>query len=305
MRSVYNYSGGQSSNPYWTPGVRFLILANIVVFGIQILFMLLPAQWVSPGILLEYFALSPERVVQDFWVWQLVTSAFLHDDRTPFHILVNMLTLYFFGFMVERHYGKRKFLMFYFACAVFASLVYTVFHFIGQTRTLAVGASGAIMGVMMLTACLYPHNTVYLDFLFPMRLRTMIWIVIGINLYMALLAPPGEIAAVAHLGGLLFGYLYYRWGETVLRFWGQWENRWQEQPVKQQHKRHLELFSDDEPSEKCKVPPQRPKKSYVELRDEVDRLLEKISQKGIYSLTPQEREFLKKASKEYQRDIQP
>jgi membrane associated rhomboid family serine protease len=181
--------------------------------------------------------------------------------------------------MIERHYGTRRFLHFYFLCAIFAGLVYTAFQYVVQTRTFSIGASGSIMGVLMLTACLYPNNTVYFELLFPMRLRTMIWILIALNVYIALITPVGGAAATAHLGGLLFGYLYYRFGGRVVEYLERMEDRWHEK------------YQQEQPKEQ------------ENLREEVDRLLDKIAHQGLHSLTTKEREFLQKASKEYQRDV--
>jgi membrane associated rhomboid family serine protease len=275
MSGYYDSSYNTSGSLYWTPGVKLLIIANGVVFGLQILFDSLFQLGFT-----RYFALSPDKVIYSFWLWQLVTSAFLHDLLNPFHILFNLLTLYFFGFMVERHYGTRKFLGFYIACAIFASLVYTTVHFVTATRTLALGASGAIMGVLMLATCLNPNNTVYLQLLFPVRLRTMVWILIAINLYMAIVTPNNQIAATAHLGGLLFGYLYYRYSGWFYRYLQNLELHLEEKVQKEDYQQNKNL------------------------RAEVDRLLDKIAQEGLNALTPKEREFLQKASREYQRKIE-
>ena len=266
--SSYNVTGNSSL----TPAVKWLMIANGIGFGLQIVFYLL--NWrLEP-----YLALSPVRVINSLWLWQLLTCAFLHSLQDIFHILFNMLALYFFGCMVERHYGTRKFLAFYLTCAVFASLVYTACQLITATYMLALGASGAIMGVLMVAACHYPNDIVYY-LLFPIRLRTLAWIFIGINLYMAIMAPDNQVGATAHLGGLLFGYLYYRYGDRAHRYIDRIGERAVAQYERHDYKRTMQL------------------------REEVDRLLDKISREGLNSLSQQERQFLHKASKEYQKDI--
>lgn len=271
------------SNPYWTPGVRVLILANLAVFGLQVFLLLLPQQWGTDRFLRDYFALWPNKVIEHFYLWQLITCSFLHDTETIFHLMFNLLALYFLGHMVERHYGTRKFIVFYLACAVFASLCYTVVHFILQTRVnYCLGSSGAVLGVLALAACLYPHNIIYFQFLFPVRMRTIVWIIVGINVYMALPihAAPG-VAVSAHLGGILFGYLYYRFYPRLLEYLAKFEHHLETQYRKEQYQK------------------------YGNLREEVDRILDKISQHGIGSLSARERELLQKASREYQKDFKP
>lgn len=282
MRGYYDSQQyGFSKNPYWTPGVKFLILTNIAVFALQILFLLMPSSWGLGNFLANYFALWPNKVVEHFYIWQLLTSAFLHDITTIWHLIFNLLTLYFLGFMVERHYGTRQFLSFYFTCALFAALIYTSVHFVIQTRTsYALGASGAIMGVLMLAACLYPHNIVFFEFFFPIKLRTIVWIVIAINVYMALPihSNVSDVAVSAHLGGLLFGYLYYRFGMRLRQYYEKLGNHLVEEYHRERQKKHEDL------------------------REEVDKLLDKIHREGLNALTSKEREFLRRASKEYQRD---
>lgn len=274
-----NFYNAYYSNPYWTPAVRLLFMTNLAVFAVQFLAMM-SSEHLARSIE-YYFALSPQAVIENFWVWQLVTSAFLHDlgDVIPWHLLFNLLILYFFGFMVERHYGTRRFIAFYLLCAIFAALVYTIFHFIRDTRTLCLGASGALMGVMVIAACLNPRQIVYFQLLFPIQMRTLIGILIGLDILIIVRAPNGGIAASAHLGGALFGYLYFRYSSRVYKYFEKMEAKWIaefERKQKQQHKN---------------------------IRAEVDRLLDKISEKGITALTPKEKEFLQQASKKYQRDI--
>lgn len=268
-----NY-GGYSQNQYWTPGVKFLITANLVVFGIEMLCYALPRETNAYYYLMEYFTLQPDRVFQNFWIWQLVTSAFMHDLHDIFHILFNLLTLFFFGNIVENYYGTKRFLIFYFLAAVFASLVYSIFHFFIGPKTYMLGASGAIMGVLVASACLVPQATVFFYFFFPMKLSTLIWILVGIDIYTVAM-PRGGVAATAHLGGALFGYLYYLLSDRIYRYWLSVKKRMEEEYRKEKEK----VYKSD--------------------RQQVDKILEKIHDHGIQSLSAQEKEILQNASKQY------
>jgi membrane associated rhomboid family serine protease len=272
MRGDPNYPPSSnlifSHNPYWTTGVKWLIIANAVMFGVQIVCWKILDFPVEP-----YLALSPQQVIYHGWLWQLITAAFLHDVFMPTHILFNMLILFCFGFLVESHLGTRRFLRFYFAAAVFASLVYTACVLFTTTKSLALGASGAIMSVLVMVACLYPHNILTL---IPIRMRTMIWILVGLDLYQALLLPVNSVAVTGHLGGALFGYLYYRFADRIYEHWGR-------RAVRRERRCNVQTQEDEE-----------------HLRHEIDRILDKVTHEGMASLTAQERAFLQKASKQYQ-----
>ena len=273
----------------WTPGVKFIIIANTAVFGLQILILLLD-KWVLKNPIYpafqEYFALHPHKVINNFHLWQLISSAFLHSLLRPFHIVFNLITVYFFGYMMEKQYGTRRFLYFYFFCAVFAGLCYTFVDFIQSNHIAMVGASGAIMGVLVVVACLAPKSTVYFNFIFPMSLKTLVWILLGINLYMAIIVPDNDIAVSAHLGGMLFGYIYYRYSGKLFQYL-----------EKIEYQAKIENQRRDSRKAKKKM------KTYEEIREEVDRLLDKIHKHGLHSLSGKEREFLQQASKEYQRNL--
>ncbi len=275
----YSNEYQQRSSRYFSTVIKSLMIVNIAVYLVQAFFSL-----VSPSLyrsIMQYFGLWPNQVIEHFWLWQLITCAFLHDVRNVFHLLFNLLTLYFFGNLVEQHYGPKRFLFFYLCCAAFASGVFTLFHYFLGPIAYAIGASGAIMGVLVISACLAPEAMVYLYFLFPIRLKTLIWILIALDLYMVL-QPYGGVAAAGHLGGALFGYLYYRSGRLYDLASARVSNYLRNVKVK--------LYQEYEAEQA---------KKYSKIRGEVDRLLEKIHTQGLQSLTPQEREFLQKASEEY------
>lgn len=277
----YYYQGNNyttSSSVYWTPGVKILIIANAIVFALQVILYSIESRnsgtWTPFSHFIQYFALDTSKVIPKLWLWQLLSYSFLHSITDIFHLLFNLLTLFFFGHIVEERYGTKRFLAFYLVCAVFAAGVYVSLQFLYPGRSIMLGASGAIMGVLVLAACILPDVTVLFYFIFPMKLRTLIWILVGMDIYMVLI-PHGGVAASAHLGGAFFGYLCYLFSGRFHRYYMQWKR-----------KIALEYQKEKE-------------KSSYNMREEIDRILDKIHQNGIQSLTAKEKEFLQNASKKY------
>src|SRR3954454_17928879 len=152
-------------NDYFPPGLKWLIISNVAVFVLYFV----GGGWVQRNVTV-LFALYAEGAVRSLFVWQLVTYLFLHGGIT--HLLFNMLTLWFFGAQLERDWGTRRFLRYYFYCgiaagvcvlavntavALFSSSISTATEY-WQTAT--IGASGAIFGVLVAFGVLYPNQTV-------------------------------------------------------------------------------------------------------------------------------------------------
>jgi membrane associated rhomboid family serine protease len=183
------------------PVTRYLLIANVVVFLLQ---------QVADNMMQAYFALWPLGSPL-FGVWQIVTSAFLHGN-TP-HILFNMFALYMFGGAIERTLGARNFLVYYFVCAIVASLLQlaVLWYFppnglgpdqIGPT----LGASGAIFGLLLAFGMFYPHEKLMLIFLpipIPAWLFVTGYAIVELTLGVTGIEPG--VAHFAHLGGMLGG----------------------------------------------------------------------------------------------------
>ncbi len=191
-----------------TPGIKGLILANVTVFAIQVI-----AHLFDVGAIETTFGLNPEAVFGRLRLWQVVTYMFLHTTTWLGHLLLNMLMLWMFGTEVERAWGTREFVKYYFICGIGAGLV-TCLVFPQSTT---IGASGAIFGVMLAYGMLFPNRQVFLWFLFAMRAVSFVFICIGIELFSLLNVTDG-VAHFAHLGGVLFGYLYLKRAWRVRAF---------------------------------------------------------------------------------------
>jgi len=214
--------------PPFTPAVKWLVLANTAVYLLMlILGVTLPA-WEHN--LLGWFQLLPIAVVHG-WIWQVVTYSFLHAGL--FHILFNMLALWMFGSQLETDWGRSKFYEFYFLCVVGAALttigigylgvglahafypgggaptLFRIFENIAYVGT--IGSSGGVFGIFMAYAILHGDNQIML-FPIPITIRAKYMVAIwGLIALVGAISNVGGVANFAHLGGLLFGWLYVRY----------------------------------------------------------------------------------------------
>jgi membrane associated rhomboid family serine protease len=187
-----------------TPAVKFLLIANTAVFILE--------NFLSYRFLL-LFGLVPKLIWDDLYLWQLFTYQFLHGGL--FHLLFNMLALWMFGCTLERRWGSEFFLKYYFVSAIGGGILNTLLM-PGQVAP-SIGASGGIYGVLLAFGLIYPNQIIYL-IVFPMKMKHYVWIIGAISLYSSMSSGGSGIAHLAHLGGMLFGYLYLRGGNPWNRF---------------------------------------------------------------------------------------
>jgi membrane associated rhomboid family serine protease len=183
-----------------TPAVKAIILANIAFFVVS--------QVYEPIII--YLGLSPQDVMTRGWIWQIATYMFLHAG--PMHILFNMLGVWMFGVELERLWGTRFFTRFYAitglgAGATVIAASYLPIDALQQTYSaVTIGASGALYGLLMAFAIYYPDRPILMFLLFPIPAKYFVMILGGL----AFVISGGGVSNSAHLGGLLFAYLYLR-----------------------------------------------------------------------------------------------
>ena len=191
--SSYSFGPGPIST-----AMKALIGANVVVFLAQNL----------PG-LQGWLTLRPDLVAR-LEIWRLGTYMFLHGG--VFHLLFNMLALWMFGTQLERIWGTRYFLKYYFATGIGAAVLTVLFSLLpfefsaSLYRTQILGASGAIYGLLLAYALYFPEQPIYMYLLFPIKAKYFVMILGAIELYASLAVMSG-IASATHLGGLLVGYL--------------------------------------------------------------------------------------------------
>lgn len=215
--SYYSYDnrGGFMSNV--PPAVKNIIIINVCVMIMTAL---------NENFMYEKFALFYPTSPFFHW-WQPVTHMFMHGGF--WHLFFNMYTLYIFGTVLERVWGTKKFLLFYFVTGLGAALIHTGVEWIQMQgwmsqvaegsmaaqasihalkMTPTVGASGAIYGLLMGYAMLYPDSMMTLMFLpISMKAKWFVLIFAGIELLTGVTGMGGGIAHFAHLGGLIFGFL--------------------------------------------------------------------------------------------------
>ena len=197
--SSYDYGG---SLPV---GIKWLLITNTALFVLY---------YLSAGTRFQQafwlFSLAPAAVVGHFAIWQLFTYMFLHGGFG--HILFNMLSLWWFGSDLERDWGTRRFLRYYFVCGVGAGLCDVALNaYLGTWNTRTIGASGAIFGLLLAFGMLYPNRIIYLYFFFPIKAKYLVMI-FGAIAFLGTLQVNSGVSHIAHLGGMLFGYLYLRMG---------------------------------------------------------------------------------------------
>ncbi|MFQ5720420.1 MAG: rhomboid family intramembrane serine protease [Acidobacteriota bacterium] len=210
-----------------TPAIKGIIVTCVTVFLIQTILTATLGQ--DP--LSTLFGLSSKTVLTSFWVWQPVTYLFLHGGLL--HIVFNMLFLWMFGTELERRWGAQAFVQFYLFCGIGAGLTSIlldpVAHLFGfgeawVSARATVGASGAIYGVMAAQAILFPDKLLLLFLVIPMRMRQAVLLLAGIMLFTQLTTPGSGVNNVAHLGGMVFAWLYLRRVWNLRRLWADW--RW-------------------------------------------------------------------------------
>ncbi|MGH7562581.1 MAG: rhomboid family intramembrane serine protease [Gemmatimonadales bacterium] len=251
-----------------TPWVLRLLLANVAVFFLQVA---LPP--------LTYgFEFRPALALTR--PWTVVTYMFLHGGLT--HLLFNMLSLYFFGPRLEDRVGSGHFIRLYAVSGILGALLSLVF----SPNAAIIGASGAVFGVMLGFAYFWPRDPIYIWGVFPIEARWLIAFMTVMALLGASRAGGGDmIAHFAHLGGFVGGWLYIK---LMQRRSGLEKFRRQGRPATPRletpsgaMERWSRIRRDD---------------LHEVNRDELDRILDKISAHGIGSLTPGELEFLDRFS---------
>jgi membrane associated rhomboid family serine protease len=233
-----------------------------------------------------------------FEFWRFIGFQFLHGSVV--HLLLNMLGLYFFGPLVEQALGRKRYLAFYLLCGIFGAMMYLLLNLGGfvvgeifqqpiripgllfnSPYTPLIGASAGVFGVLMAGAYLAPNVTVLVMFILPMRLSTVAYLLVIMALYTLITGGANAGGEAGHLGGAIAGWYFIR------------------------HPRHLHGFFDllgraDPTSHHYRArgvggdrrggPPAAPD------RTEIDRILDKISTKGLGSLSEREKRLLREAS---------
>lgn len=270
--------------------LTWLIGANVVIFVLQNIF----DRSSGPGLISRYFAFYSDSL-QNGLLWTPLTYAFLHGTGNWFHIIGNMLGVFFLGRTVLPILGQKRFLQLYFGAVLIGGLLWFAASFISGAGSV-IGASAAVFALLTFFACLFPDREIQLllFFVLPIRIkpRYLAYGMLGLSVlglfFQELFASgPGVVAHSAHLGGMLVGFLYYKFvylsnpydntGTLSLSF--------------------SKMFKKKDTAKSTAGYNYRVNvsKETKDLKGEVDRILDKINSKGFGSLSQNEKEILDEA----------
>jgi membrane associated rhomboid family serine protease len=250
--------------PKLTTAVKWLLIINVAVFLIEVISGQMEVG--ARNYFEEWGAVFPQSWAYVAQVWRLISYQFLHGGLQ--HILFNMLGLYFLGPRLEAFWGIKKFLTYYLLCGVAAGLLYTLLAMSGilDVGTL-VGASGSILAILAACAILFPGDIIFLLF-FPLPIRIAALVLIGIFIFLTF-TGGNRGGNAAHLGGMAAGAAYiWLWPKLGNIMTGRRRSAWDR---KMEQQRRLQL--------------------------EVDRILDKVHDQGLASLSRKEKKMLQEATR--------
>ncbi len=239
-----------------SPMVKKLVIINIGIwFFVQLI---LENIFLSQSYLTWFLSFTPRYTLENFFIWQPFTYMFFHS-KSIFHVVLNMICLWFFGSELEYRWGSKSFLYYYLICGVGAAFIYLIgVLVVGLFRgspPLAysfpvLGASGAVFGILLAYGILFGNRIIYFFGIFPMTAKVFVMIICGIEL-VSLLSDGVDgsgVANLAHIGGLVSGYLY-------LLIWTYWQQRHWKKKKKVKTGHHLKLVINKETSDDEKNSP--------------------------------------------------
>ena len=265
--------------------VTKIIIATVVVFVLQIL----SSQDRGAHSKVEEWLILSSHDLFRGQIWRLLTYAFLHSSDFLLHIVLNMYMLYMLGRATAQLIGDREFLWFYCVSGVFAGICSVCFYqFLDVDRPM-LGASGAVCAVFTLFAMYYPRQKLYLFGILGMEVRWLLAAYVAFEAFPVIRElgagqlGPGRTAHSAHLGGLLFGWMYFRWQMRFTAWWDRLVGR--AAAGVRVRKSGLRVY--------------RPRaEPDPDLSGRVDEILAKISEEGEESLSERERRILRQASEQ-------
>ncbi len=254
-----------------TPAIKNILYANVVMFILT--------QYTAFGPRLEnLFALSAYGVFEQFRIWQLVSYMFLHGGF--WHIFFNMFILWMFGVELERNWGTREFLKFYFITGIGGAVFNLVLS--GEPT---IGASAAVYGVMIAYALAYPDRLIYVYFLFPVKVKYLMGFLAVFSFFSTIGPNTSNIAHAAHLGGMIVGFVYLKYWKIHFK-------------VKEMFRNTLSGISSHKgSSSNLKYTPGGSENKTEYYRRKIDELLDKINKVGYMNLSDEEKRLLDEGSR--------
>ncbi|QDT01648.1 Rhomboid family protein [Rubripirellula lacrimiformis] len=277
-----------------------LIVVTVAVFFLEILFQTtstvrIPGagdMQVKTSPVADWLAVYADTLYKPWMWWQFLSYGFVHDFQKIFHILFNMLGLFFFGRIIEQKLGQMEFLRFYLVAIVFGGIVASITNLItfqiAGVQASTIGASGAVVATVILFACHYPHQQIYLMMVFPVKAWVAAVLFVAMDVagalgLMASMGSSGNTAFTVHLAGAAFALVYFfqRWN---LRFLS--PGALTDIPARMRDR-----------SRRMKIKLHDPDKKLEKEAEDADRILAKIHQQGESSLTAAERKVLERYSR--------
>jgi rhomboid family protein len=236
-----------------TPGVKLIVLICTGVFFLQTFLSLTIGPLAVYHYVTQVFGLIPSAVTHGLRIWQPFTYMFLHGGLM--HFLLNMLILWMFGRDLEAVWRKRRFLNYFFLCGVGAGLIEVIVKTIPvlfgrpPSDVPTIGASGAIFGILIANAVLFPDRRIWLiPFPVMIPMRPYVAVMAAIEFFGTLGSGGDDVAHICHLGGMLVGYIYLRRGSFLYSV----RNTFTDWKI-QRNKKRFQVYMN-----KHKEPPSRP-----------------------------------------------
>jgi membrane associated rhomboid family serine protease len=292
MLADRNYSDGGYRAPL-TMSAK-LIIVLVAIFAIDCINQVYIGSFIT-----RYLALS-QAGISHLYLWQVVTFQFLHGGF--FHVAVNCLMIWWFGKFVEQNSGRARMLTFFLLCGAVGGILQAtlMFAFPQHFAAIVIGASAGTSGLFAIFAQLMGHQEIRLYCVLPVKAKTLLWAFVGIEGFFTLVPVRDGVAHAAHLGGLLMGIQIVKWGwhrdfsELPWERW--WSNFQRKQTLIKKASgptRSSRSRVEKKSVKSADAPPQKP----ADVKRRVDQILDKISEKGLNSLTEEERDFLERARK--------
>ena len=259
----------------FTEAIKILIGANIIIFLLKIISQNPATPFFNP--IVDLFGLSSSTV----WprIWQPFTYLFIHKDFL--HVFFNMFILWMFGSELESIWGRKAFLRYYFTTGVSAGFVWLMLNLSNANHTLA-GASGAVYGILLAFGMMFPNRTVYLYFLFPIKVKYLVMFLVATEFILSM-STTSDISHITHLSAVVIGFVYLRY------FW-----RWKD--IRFSIRKYVMEFGLTIQNQK--------ETRRTKLQQEVDQILDKINTVGYDGLSKEEKETLYATSRKLYRNRQ-
>ncbi|MBL4699127.1 MAG: rhomboid family intramembrane serine protease [Phycisphaerales bacterium] len=288
-RGMGSSNGGGGGQNIFARAPGWTVTTWIIVINVAIHFL----ATTSFSGLYDFGQLSVYSAIQRLEVWRLITFQFLHDPNSILHVLFNMFGMWVFGPMVEQYLGRKKYLAFYLICGLSGGLLFIILNVLGAYtplnilkdgfQTPLIGASAGVFGVIVACAFVSPNSVIRLLFPpIPLKMQTFAYGYVAIALFSLLRGSPNAGGEAAHIGGAIAGYFFIRHSHFLTDF--------------------FDIFGDSRKPKKSKAGKKKSsyrsyKNSSGPSQDDIDKILQKVSQKGLASLSDKEKKLLALASK--------